>query len=87
MGRKYYRPQRCPKCGSNRISLEESHYGNNYYICRTCNRHWEPHQIIRAYEAPFSHMLWDFKNQNEDTLEYDFKEDDTRSWTGKGEKE
>lgn len=65
------------------MKMEETYYGPSYFVCQTCNRDWAYDQVKRAYEAPFSHTLWDFVNQNPETIEYDFAEDDTDNRTGK----
>lgn len=62
--------RRCPKCGNPRLISRSRHYSTPYYECTVCRREWEENQIFWDGDKPFSHMLWDFVNQNPETLEY-----------------
>lgn len=62
--------RRCPRCGCPSLISYSRTYGLDYYECRTCHRTWEENQLFYDNEKPFTHMLWDFKNQDENTREY-----------------
>jgi hypothetical protein len=62
--------RRCPICGNPSLTSYSRQSGPNYYECRVCKREWEPEQLFQDSNKPFSHMLWDFVNQDESTRQY-----------------